>query len=218
MRNLIGALLVAAALAAPAAAATGQRPPAATPSIVETAIAVNSSGPYAGQFDTLICLEQSDRAHPALAEGPVHGVRANRRCVRADRRYRLELCGACSAGDIHSGLPRRARPSRCSRRHFVESDPHAERAVHEHVCLRRVVLHQRRPDHRHGRLRIERRGPRDRPRPDSYLGKRRVGRPGLPKRPRAPALEIAEPDMRSLSKDDISTNLSIYPLPVAVTL
>jgi uncharacterized surface protein with fasciclin (FAS1) repeats len=56
MRKLIGTLLVAAALAAPAAAATGQRPAAAAPSIVDTAVAVNSSGPYAGQFDTLICL------------------------------------------------------------------------------------------------------------------------------------------------------------------
>lgn len=57
MKKLIVALLAVAALAAPAAtAATGQRPAAADPSIVQTAIAVNSSGPYAGQFDTLICL------------------------------------------------------------------------------------------------------------------------------------------------------------------
>lgn len=62
MRNLIGALLVAAALAAPAAAATGQRPAAAAPSIVQTAIAVNGSGPYAGQFDTLICLVANNPA------------------------------------------------------------------------------------------------------------------------------------------------------------
>ena len=56
MRKVIGAVLAAATLAAPASAATGQRPPAAAPSIVATAVAVNSSGPYAGQFDTLICL------------------------------------------------------------------------------------------------------------------------------------------------------------------
>jgi uncharacterized surface protein with fasciclin (FAS1) repeats len=57
MKKLIVALLAVAALAAPTAtAATGQRPAAADPSIVQTAIAVNSSGPYAGQFDTLICL------------------------------------------------------------------------------------------------------------------------------------------------------------------
>lgn len=57
MKKLIVALLAVAALTAPAAtAATGQRPAAADPSIVQTAIAVNSSGPYAGQFDTLICL------------------------------------------------------------------------------------------------------------------------------------------------------------------
>jgi uncharacterized surface protein with fasciclin (FAS1) repeats len=57
MKKLIVALLAVAALAAPAAsAATGKRPAAADPSIVQTAIAVNSSGPYAGQFDTLICL------------------------------------------------------------------------------------------------------------------------------------------------------------------
>ena len=57
MTKLIAALLAAAALAAPAAtAASGQRPAAADPSIVQTAIAVNTSGPYSGQFDTLICL------------------------------------------------------------------------------------------------------------------------------------------------------------------
>ena len=57
MKKLIVALLVVAALAAPTAtAAAGQRPAAANPSIVQTAIAVNTSGPYAGQFDTLICL------------------------------------------------------------------------------------------------------------------------------------------------------------------
>jgi uncharacterized surface protein with fasciclin (FAS1) repeats len=57
MKKLIVALLAVAALAAPAAtAAAGHRPAAANPSIVQTAIAVNTSGRYAGQFDTLICL------------------------------------------------------------------------------------------------------------------------------------------------------------------
>ena len=57
MSKLIVAVFAAAMLVAPAAtAARGERPPAAEPSIVQTAIAVNSSGPYAGQFDTLICL------------------------------------------------------------------------------------------------------------------------------------------------------------------
>ena len=57
MTKLFAVLFAAAAVAAPVAtAATGQRPPAANPSIVQTAIAVNASGPYAGQFDTLICL------------------------------------------------------------------------------------------------------------------------------------------------------------------
>jgi uncharacterized surface protein with fasciclin (FAS1) repeats len=57
MKKLIVALLAVAAVAVPtASAATGQRPAAADPSIVQKAIAVNSSGPYAGQFDTLICL------------------------------------------------------------------------------------------------------------------------------------------------------------------
>lgn len=63
MKKLIVALLAVAALAAPAAtAAAGQRPAAADPSIVQTAIAVNSSGPYAGQFDTLICLVANNPA------------------------------------------------------------------------------------------------------------------------------------------------------------
>jgi uncharacterized surface protein with fasciclin (FAS1) repeats len=63
MKKLIVALLAVAALAAPTAtAATGQRPAAADPSIVQTAIAVNSSGPYAGQFDTLICLVANNPA------------------------------------------------------------------------------------------------------------------------------------------------------------
>ena len=57
MKKLIVILLAVAAVAAPTAtAATGQRPTAADSSIVQTAIAVNSGGPYAGQFDTLICL------------------------------------------------------------------------------------------------------------------------------------------------------------------
>lgn len=57
MKKLIVTLLAVAAVAAPAAtAATGQRPAAADSSLVQTAIAVNSSGRYAGQFDTLICL------------------------------------------------------------------------------------------------------------------------------------------------------------------
>lgn len=63
MKTLIVALLAVAALAAPTAtAATGQRPAAADPSIVQTAIAVDSSGPYAGQFDTLICLVANNPA------------------------------------------------------------------------------------------------------------------------------------------------------------
>ena len=63
MKKLIVALLAVAALAAPTAtAATGQRPAAADPSIVQTAIAVNTSGPYAGQFDTLICLVANNPA------------------------------------------------------------------------------------------------------------------------------------------------------------
>ena len=53
MTKVIIAVIAAALLVAPAAAA---RPPAAEPNIVQTAIAVNSSGQYAGQFDTLICL------------------------------------------------------------------------------------------------------------------------------------------------------------------
>jgi uncharacterized surface protein with fasciclin (FAS1) repeats len=54
MRKFLLGLTLAAALAVPAAASA--RTPAASPSIVETAIAVNSSGTYAGAFDTLICL------------------------------------------------------------------------------------------------------------------------------------------------------------------
>jgi uncharacterized surface protein with fasciclin (FAS1) repeats len=60
MRKLLLALTLIAALGVPAAASA--RPPAASPSIVETAIAVNSSGPYAGAFDTLICLVANNPA------------------------------------------------------------------------------------------------------------------------------------------------------------
>jgi len=60
MRKFLLALGLVAALAVPAAASA--RPPAASPSIVETAIAVNSSGPYAGVFDTLICLAANNPA------------------------------------------------------------------------------------------------------------------------------------------------------------
>jgi len=50
----LAALTVAVSLGA---AKTGQRPPAATPSLVEKAIEVNSPGsPFAGQFDVLLCL------------------------------------------------------------------------------------------------------------------------------------------------------------------
>ena len=63
MTKLIATLLALAALAAPAAmGATGQRPAAANPSIVQTAIAVNTTGPYAGKFDTLICLVANNPA------------------------------------------------------------------------------------------------------------------------------------------------------------
>jgi transforming growth factor-beta-induced protein len=60
MRKFLLALTVVAALAVPTAASA--RPAAASPSIVETAIAVNSSGPYAGAFDTLICLVANNPA------------------------------------------------------------------------------------------------------------------------------------------------------------
>ena len=63
MKKLIVALLAVAALAVPAAtAAARERPAAADQSIVQTAVAVNSSGPYAGQFDTLICLVANNPA------------------------------------------------------------------------------------------------------------------------------------------------------------
>ena len=59
----IAAALVIAALGVPTAlAATGQRPAAATPSIVQQAVALNASGPYAGSFDTLICLVSNNPA------------------------------------------------------------------------------------------------------------------------------------------------------------
>jgi uncharacterized surface protein with fasciclin (FAS1) repeats len=57
MTKLIVAVLAATMLIAPAATAKpGERPAAAEPSIVQTAITINTSGPYAGVFDTLICL------------------------------------------------------------------------------------------------------------------------------------------------------------------
>jgi len=57
MKILIAAVLALAAIAVPTAlAGTGQRPAAASPSIVQQAIDLNASGPYAGSFDTLICL------------------------------------------------------------------------------------------------------------------------------------------------------------------
>src|SRR3954447_19815502 len=60
MRKLLLVLTALAALAVPTAASA--RPPAATPNIVETAVAVNSSGAYAGAFDTLICLVANNPA------------------------------------------------------------------------------------------------------------------------------------------------------------
>jgi len=60
MRKFLLAMTAVAALAVPAAASA--RPPAASPSIVETAVAVNSSGAYAGAFDTLICLVANNPA------------------------------------------------------------------------------------------------------------------------------------------------------------
>jgi uncharacterized surface protein with fasciclin (FAS1) repeats len=52
------ALVALAAMSAPAALAAPNSPsrPAASPSIIDVAVAVNSDGPYAGQFDTLIGL------------------------------------------------------------------------------------------------------------------------------------------------------------------
>lgn len=60
MRKFTLVLAVAAALAIPTAASA--RPAAASPSIVETAIAVNASGAHAGAFDTLICLAANNPA------------------------------------------------------------------------------------------------------------------------------------------------------------
>ena len=63
MKILIAAAIVLAAFAVPTAlAGTGQRPAAAQPSIVQQAVALNASGPYAGSFDTLICLVSNNRA------------------------------------------------------------------------------------------------------------------------------------------------------------
>jgi len=60
---LIAAALVVAALGVPTAlAGTGQRPAAASPSIVQQAVALNASGPYAGSFDTLICVVSNNPA------------------------------------------------------------------------------------------------------------------------------------------------------------
>jgi len=60
MRKLVLALTVAAVLVVPTLASA--RPTAASPNIVQTAIAVNASGPYAGAFDTLICLVANNPA------------------------------------------------------------------------------------------------------------------------------------------------------------
>ena len=60
MRKLVLILTVAAALAVPTLASA--RPAAPSQNIVQTAIAVNSSGPYAGAFDTLICLVANNPA------------------------------------------------------------------------------------------------------------------------------------------------------------
>jgi uncharacterized surface protein with fasciclin (FAS1) repeats len=66
VKILIAAALVVAALGVPTAlAGTGQRPAAASPSIVQQAVALNASGPYAGSFDTLICLVSNN---PAVLE------------------------------------------------------------------------------------------------------------------------------------------------------
>jgi uncharacterized surface protein with fasciclin (FAS1) repeats len=63
VKILIAALLVLTSFAVPTAlAASGQRPVAASPSIVEQAIDLNASGPYAGSFDTLICLVSNNPA------------------------------------------------------------------------------------------------------------------------------------------------------------
>ena len=63
MKKLVAALLLVAALAVPTAlGGTGQRPVAASPNIVEQAVALNTAGPYAGTFDTLICLVSNNEA------------------------------------------------------------------------------------------------------------------------------------------------------------
>ena len=56
IRLFATAVAAALLLAVPATAGAGQRPAAAEPTVVQTAIAVNSSGPYASLFDTLVCL------------------------------------------------------------------------------------------------------------------------------------------------------------------
>jgi uncharacterized surface protein with fasciclin (FAS1) repeats len=59
-KRMLGIVALVAAMAltvvAFAPAAPGNRPTAPSPNIVDTAIAVNSSGTYAGQFDVLLCL------------------------------------------------------------------------------------------------------------------------------------------------------------------
>lgn len=55
-KSLLGSMMagiVIATTSVPAAHASGNKP-AATPSIVDVAIAVNSDGPFAGAFDTLV--------------------------------------------------------------------------------------------------------------------------------------------------------------------
>jgi uncharacterized surface protein with fasciclin (FAS1) repeats len=63
MSKLIAVVAAAALLVtASATAAPAERPAAASPSIVETAIAVNATAPYTGMFDTLICLVANNPA------------------------------------------------------------------------------------------------------------------------------------------------------------
>jgi uncharacterized surface protein with fasciclin (FAS1) repeats len=62
MKILIAAVVLAALAVPTAVGGTGQRPAAASPSIVQQAVALNASGPYAGSFDTLICLVSNNPA------------------------------------------------------------------------------------------------------------------------------------------------------------
>ena len=57
-----GAKAAPAAAPEAAKAAAPGRPDAADPSIVAQAVAINTSGPYAGLFDTLICLVSNNPA------------------------------------------------------------------------------------------------------------------------------------------------------------